>query len=137
MLATLKKEQVEQLKELELRRQVNPTQFTPEQHQALDELMRRCAELCDPWLREVMTPRPWLFTLDQNKDGIFTISDVWALLVDLFFLPGASALYWLYVKSPALSQFLEIDPSSFHGILSGVFSFIVWGIIYLVLTSLE
>lgn len=74
-----------------------------------------------------MSPRrPWHFQWDINGDGIFTITDVFKLIAQLFFLPGDSLIYFTINEAPEVARFLELGRNSLHGFLSGIFSLIVW-----------
>ena len=73
--------------------------------------------------------KPWRFFSDTNGDGAITITDVWNWLVWLFFLPGDCFLYFIMAVFPDLAQFFELSSNSYHGFISGIFSFIVWVVI--------
>ena len=80
--------------------------------------------------------KPWLFEFDMNHDEIFTISDIFDWLVQLYYLPGDSVLYLLMSSFVSISQFFEITQNSFHGFFSGIISFITWLIVIVVASGL-
>ena len=72
---------------------------------------------------------PWKFLKDANRDGIFTISDVWVWLWDFVMLPGNSLIYWIITTLPEVGRFLEISESSYGGLISTSVSLIAWGLV--------
>lgn len=70
---------------------------------------------------------------DMNRDGAFTISDIWAWFKFAFFAPGDLVVGLLY--GTAVGRFLEIDPGSLSGGGSGFLSFFVWMLVWLVIAS--
>lgn len=70
---------------------------------------------------------------DMNRDGAFTISDIWAWFKYVFFAPGDLVIGLLY-GSPA-GRFLEIDLSALNGVGSGVLSFFVWVFVWAVIQN--
>jgi len=73
-----------------------------------------------------MNHKPWQFRLDINYDGSFTISDVWILLAQLFYLPGDLIIYQIINFAPSAATFMELSYHDYHGILSGIVSFFSW-----------
>lgn len=72
---------------------------------------------------------PWHFAKDMNGDGFFTITDVFKLFGQLFFLPGDSIIYYLLTYCPDFSRFIELGPDNYHGLLSFILSIISWAYI--------
>ena len=81
--------------------------------------------------------RPWHFPLDMNGDGIFTITDVIKLMKQLFFLPGDSLAYLAINKAPRIAQFFELGHDKFHGVLTGIISFIAWVVFFIILMLIK
>ena len=90
------------------------------------------------------------FVLDTNLDGSFTISDVPELLKQIYFLPGDLAYYIIFFQIPQYApkiiefyipilKFLEIKSMDqlYGNFLSGIFSFFIWLIIFLILYSIK
>ncbi len=73
-----------------------------------------------------MVIKPWEFAADMNFDGIFTISDIIEILIQLFFLPGDSLLFFILNYLPEVTRLLELSYDDYHGIFAGIVSFIVW-----------
>ena len=73
-------------------------------------------------LDRILVERNWGFTWDMTGDGITTISDVGAWVGWLFFYPGDFLLAGVMLLAPLLARFLEIGPSSYGGLFSGLFS---------------
>ena len=73
-----------------------------------------------------MAIKPWKFAADMNLDGIFTISDIMAILIQLFFLPGDSLLFFILNYLPKVTELLELSYDNYHGMFAGIVSFIVW-----------
>ena len=73
-----------------------------------------------------MAIKPWEFAADMNLDGIFTISDIMAILIQLFFLPGDSLLFFILNYLPKVTELLELSYDNYHGMFAGIVSFIVW-----------
>ncbi len=61
---------------------------------------------------------------DMNRDGAFTISDIWAWFKFVYFAPGDLIAGVLYGSEAG--RFLEINYGSLGGWGSGVVSFFVW-----------
>ena len=74
--------------------------------------------------------RPWHFAWDMNADGLFTISDVWLLIKQVFYLPGDSLLFLILVERPGTATFLELSTANSHGFLTGVDSAISWIVLF-------
>lgn len=70
----------------------------------------------------------WQFSRDMNRDGVFTISDIWLWFQWIFFLPG-DALLAATMSNQWLATFLEITPLNYGGWLSGIVSAIAWVIL--------
>lgn len=64
------------------------------------------------------------FAMDQNLDGMITISDVWLWFKWLYFLPG-DVLIATLVGTPE-GAFFEVSSSSLMGTTSGVVSGFAW-----------
>ena len=90
------------------------------------------------------------FVFDTNLDGSFTISDVPELLKQVFFLPGDLAYFIIFFQIPEYApkinefyipifKFLEIKTIDhlYGNFISGIFSFFVWLIIYLIIYSVR
>ena len=71
----------------------------------------------------------WKIAWDMNGDGVVTISDAWLWLKWIFFAPGDLLLLLLMSYGAPIALFLEINPASMSGMLSGVISAIVWYIV--------
>ena len=67
----------------------------------------------------------WNPIRDMNRDGAFTISDIFQWLGYLFHSSG-DFLIFLLMGSPELAQFLEISAASYGGFLSGLVSAFIW-----------
>jgi hypothetical protein len=80
----------------------------------------------------VLTER-FRLVADMNRDGVFTISDIWAWFNFVFFAPGDLVIGVLY--GTAVGRFLEISPGSISGVGSGVLSFFVWMFVWMVVAS--
>lgn len=63
-------------------------------------------------------------SLDQNMNGITTISDVFGLLKNIFWFPGN--LFVEMLDSPSFNGFFEISYQNCNGIFSTLISLIVW-----------
>ena len=70
--------------------------------------------------------KPWKFNWDSNQDNLFTISDIFDWLQQLYFLPGDTFLYFIINIFPTLAQFFEISVIWHHGFFSGFVSFVFW-----------
>ena len=73
-----------------------------------------------------MAIKPWEFMADMNSDGVFTISDIVEILIQLFFLPGDSLLLLILNYLPKAAQLLELSYDNYHGMFAGIVSFIIW-----------
>lgn len=72
---------------------------------------------------------PWEFAVDMNGDGLFTISDFWAWVSQVFWLPGDSVV-WLFIhRWTDIGTFLEFSPDDYGGFLSLVISVWAWLIV--------
>ena len=84
------------------------------------------------------------YQLDNNLDGSFTISDLPALLKQIYFLPG-DLVYYFFFQIPQYVpetmqyfmvgiKFFEIESINdlYGNFLSGLFSFFVWLFIFLI-----
>ena len=74
--------------------------------------------------------RQWTWTPDMTGDGIVTIRDVWAWVQWLYFYPGDLAIYGM-LSHKRLAQFLELTPEHYGGGVSGLISFVVWAILFI------
>ena len=84
--------------------------------------------------------RDWGLRWDMNYDGVFTISDVWAILHSLFFYPGDLIVY--IILNTKVGIFLEFSTSNYGGFFSGIISFLAWWIciiiaFFILLSELE
>ena len=70
---------------------------------------------------------------DMNRDGVFTISDIWAWFKFVYFAPGDVVIGVLY--GTAIGRFLEINPGSISGVGSGVLSFFIWIFVWMIFAS--
>lgn len=84
--------------------------------------------------------RQWAFKSDMNGDGIYTIRDVWAIAVWLFFYPGDLLIYfllhhmeWLANMLRGASEFLEVSAIGYGGIVSFLVSLVAWPALVLLL----
>src|SRR5262245_60359150 len=68
----------------------------------------------------------WNIVSDMNGDGAVTISDAWLWFKWLFFAPGDFLLLLLMKYGTATALFLEINPDSLYGMLSGFISVVIW-----------
>lgn len=83
-----------------------------------------------------MVPRPdninliQSVILDANRDGVFTISDIWInikiIAENIFFLPGNYELYLFIKYMRTMAVFLEINHFYYYSWISGVLSFCSW-----------
>ncbi|NQT69082.1 MAG: hypothetical protein HQ552_05830 [Desulfobacteraceae bacterium] len=73
-----------------------------------------------------MAVKPWEFVADMNSDGIFTMSDIIEIFIQLFFLPGDSLLFLILNYLPKVTELLELSYDNYHGMFAGIVSFIVW-----------
>jgi len=73
-----------------------------------------------------MAVKPWEFVADMNSDGIFTMSDIIEIFIQLFFLPGDSLLFLILNYLPKVTQLLELSYDNYHGMFAGIVSCIVW-----------
>ena len=79
------------------------------------------------WVHYTILPMVKLsygISFDLNQDGIFTISDAWLLIKEMFYEPGASLTKNL--SDVPLIQFFEIDTSDKYNIFSFIISFILF-----------
>jgi hypothetical protein len=77
--------------------------------------------------------RIWDFVADMNGDGRVTISDVWLWFKWLYFYPGDGLIYLM--GNTKLGNFLELSANSYGGFWSGVVSFLLWWIGFLLVVS--
>lgn len=64
------------------------------------------------------------FTRDQNYDGVYTITDLWAQAVDLMYIP-ADALLAMFADT-RIGQFLELSCDAERGVIGAIFSLVMW-----------
>ncbi len=87
---------------------------------------------------QVSSPPPWSeLVLDMNADGRLSVSDLGALSIHVFFLPGDCLLWLLFTYSPGLVSFFELSYDSFGGVESAVLSTAGWLLVILVLGALH
>jgi hypothetical protein len=79
--------------------------------------------------------QPWIFRVDANLDGVFSISDIWIIVGQVFFLPGDSFTYLIMRDLPKVASFLEYSPDDYHGFLSGILSAFTWFVLLVVLAA--
>jgi len=80
--------------------------------------------------------QPWdLPGLDITGDGRFSLGDVSAWAIHLFFLPGDAAIAALAAYAPPIASFLELGPDDFGGTVSISISVLAW-LIALILVGL-
>ena len=79
----------------------------------------------EEWAVDPLTER-WSFLLDMNRDGVFTISDIWVWVSFVFFAPGDGLIYLVLNSFPDVGTFLEYSVADYGGISSGIISFVVW-----------
>ena|SRR5713101_7473981 len=68
----------------------------------------------------------WHIAWDMNGDGVVTISDAGLWLKWIFFAPGDLLLLLLMMYGTPAALFLEINPDSLSGFLSGLISASLW-----------
>ncbi|MBC8433831.1 MAG: hypothetical protein H8D96_18120 [Desulfobacterales bacterium] len=73
-----------------------------------------------------MAIKPWEFVADMNADGVFTLSDIIEIFIQLFFLPGDSLLFLILNYLPKVTELFELSYDDYHGMFAGIVSFIVW-----------
>ena len=73
-----------------------------------------------------MEIKPWEFVSDMNSDGVFTMSDITEILIQLFFLPGDSLLFLILNYLPKVTELFKLSYDDYHGMFAGIVSFIVW-----------
>lgn len=78
----------------------------------------------------------FVFVLDMNGDGMFTISDVGLLFKAAFLLPSSFVASMLH-RYDATAQFFEIDCSSGRGLGGATFSFVAWLALLALLATAE
>jgi hypothetical protein len=71
------------------------------------------------------------FAVDMNGDSAFTISDVWLMLEYGWLLPAKVVVGWIHAI-PNLATFFEVDCQTGEGWGGGIFSFFVWGVVFLI-----
>ena len=65
-----------------------------------------------------MLPR-WQIRLDQNLDGVFSVSDVWLWIKWLYFAPG-DAIIFVLSRIESTRTFFELSPDSYGNWFSAV-----------------
>lgn len=66
--------------------------------------------------------RQWSFVADMNGSGSVTISDAVLWFKWFYFYPGDLIMYGLMQHFPSVAIFLEINPDSYGGLISGLIS---------------
>lgn len=84
----------------------------------------------EEWAADPLTER-WSLLLDMNRDGIFTISDIWSWVSYGFFAPGDGLIFLLLDIFPDGAAFLEYSVTDYGGISSGIISFVAWSIVFI------
>lgn len=77
--------------------------------------------------------RDWGLRWDMTGDGAFTISDVYLLLISLFFYPGDVVVYALLGSS--VGNFFEMTAASYGGGFSFLVSILFWLVVFLIVSS--
>jgi len=72
----------------------------------------------------------WVFTLDMNRDGLTTISDLTGCWGYLFYAPGDALIYFLIINAGGFARFMELSTASYGGFGSGILSFLAWWAVY-------
>lgn len=67
------------------------------------------------------------FVTDMNRDGAFTISDVWLLVKTGWLLPSNFWMIALHDIDKTVATFFEIDCSTGQGVGGALFSLLIWG----------
>lgn len=81
----------------------------------------------DIWKQAIFDDR-FRLVADLTGDGAFTISDVWAWFKWIYFAPGDLVAILFLDTGPG--NFLEMTVDSLSGIGSGVFSLLVWLLLF-------
>jgi hypothetical protein len=74
--------------------------------------------------------RQWKFVSDINYSGAVTISDFREWVQWLFFYPGDVVMFLALESFPSVGRFFEVSPLSYGGIWSGIFSGLLWMLLY-------
>lgn len=82
-----------------------------------------------------MAIKPWEFVADMNSDGVFTLGDIIEILMQLFFLPGDSLLFLILNYLPKVKELFELSYDNYHGMFTGIVSFIVWAFLIPVIVN--
>ena len=64
----------------------------------------------------------------MNNDGLFTISDIWEIIISIFFYPGD--LMILFILDTKLEVFFEVAGKDYSGTLSFFVSLVTWCTLY-------
>ena len=67
------------------------------------------------------------FVTDMNRDGAFTISDIWLLVKTAWLLPSNFWMIVLHDVDATVATFLEIDCGTGQGVGGALFSLLIWG----------
>lgn len=70
----------------------------------------------------------FFFAVDINRDGSFTITDVWLMAQFVFLLPAKVAT-WVISGVPWLAHFFEMDCDSGGGWGGALFCLLVWWVL--------
>jgi len=68
----------------------------------------------------------WVLMADMHLDAQFTLADLWARLVQCFFVPGNFVLWCLVTYAPPLARLVELSPADYHGVFTGIISAMFW-----------
>jgi len=75
-------------------------------------------------------PRPSIFFTDMNCSDSITLGDIGLTVKWLYFYPGDAFIHFVVNHVPDMGQLVRITYSSYGGVLSGIVSFFVWGIVF-------
>jgi hypothetical protein len=95
----------------------------------MDRSWANVSEWCAQAWGCIPTDERWRFTEDMNRDGSFTITDVFQMLGYAFHAPGDGLIYAVMSYTPRASAFLEISADYYGGFISLVSSLIAWGLV--------
>ena len=87
--------------------------------------MKKHWDNVEEWAVDPLTER-WSLLLDMNRDGLFTISDIWSWVSYGFFAPGDGFIFLVLNSFPDVGTFLEYSVADYGGISSGIISSVVW-----------
>jgi len=78
-------------------------------------------DVCGPLFDPIF---PWW---DRNRDGLFTVSDIWPSIEWLFFLPSQAIIWSLISSNLGLASFFEFTCISWRGVIAFLLSLLSWG----------